>query len=692
MPEVYVATSICGIGRGLGAIRLARLARSITLAILLLMFISLIPSSMPGVEAADVPVFDLELNDGYEAPFALENIKPGDVGSKVVQLRNVGNVDGQIAIWVSNVQESDYAGDGAHLDDYLYFEVNSAEISTDLRMPCLVRELPSAPLGGCYIWLLNVRAGQTVEISWFWEFLETYQSQNEAQGDSLSFDINYLLGEMPPPNLSMSWLEVQVLDQVTMALLDSECRSVDLVLATDTAHSMSLTIPEGTACMSDDGRAVRRIAIAQGESAPVGAGQALVSPVFSVSAFVSSDEEVSGFIDQAVLRINYDPDLLPSLTEAVGVYQHVEGSTWAPLPMTTESPPQVGQCGGIINSSGEVGVIATFDPYESAYFLPSGLNIDSSKQDWWNPIIFVSRVGDEIKVTVMVTNVGQVPGEENITLTINGQNTLVEQVALGPMESKEVTFDVTGLEEGEHEIEVSGLTGNVLVGTQVNWWLIMAVCCLPFAVVVAYFYSSRRWKEMKGRMDSLQSNVTEVESKLAESEMARMIMDERQQAEAAKIRTNAVAPTLPASSIQSSKVEESLDSFVVSAEPRPQEENDWVGSTFNQVDQDYVPKPVTQLPLYPAPPVPRTNGKSLEEAISIETSILLEEEVGAHQMKVAKEFILSRINSQGMLVIEEAPPGQNGMVAMAALSQLVEEGKIRTVQEKRRTVYLMNSP
>jgi hypothetical protein len=361
--------------------------------------------------------------------------------------------------------------------------------------------------------------------------------------------------------------------------------------------------------------------------------------------------------------------------------------------MTTENPPQVGQCGGMINSSGEVGVIASFDPYESAYFLPSGLNIDASKQDWWNPIIFVSRIGDEVKVTVMVTNVGQVSGEENITLSINGQDIGAQPVSLGPMESKEVTFDVTGLEEGDYEIEVSGLSGNVVVGTQVNWWLIIAVCCLPFAVMVAYVYSSRRWKEMKGRMDNLQSNVTEVEAKLAESEMALMMLNERQQAEAAKIPPVAItAPTAPTSSIPPSKVEESLDAFVVSAVPRSQEENDWIGNTFNQVDHAYVPKPDTRLPPYPAPPAPRTNGKSLEEAISIETSIMLEEEVGAHQMKVAKEFILSRIRSQGMLVIDEAPTGQNGLVAMAALSQLVEEGKIRAVQEKRRTVYLMNSP
>ncbi len=80
------------------------------------------------------------------------------------------------------------------------------------------------------------------------------------------------------------------------------------------------------------------------------------------------------FIDQVILRLNYDPTLLPSLTESIGLYLLGEDGSWSPLPMTTENPPQVGQCGGMINSSGEVGVIASFDPYEAAYFLPSGLN------------------------------------------------------------------------------------------------------------------------------------------------------------------------------------------------------------------------------------------------------------------------------------------------------------------------------
>ncbi len=218
----------------------------------------------------------------------MENLKPGDRGSKVVQLRNVGNVAGQIAIWVSNIEELDYVGDGAHLDDYLYFEVNCAGAvhrrphALPDYAPSLRRRLAAAT-SGC----LMSETGQTVQISWFWEFLENYQSQTEAQGDSLSFDIHYLLGEVPPPNLNMSWLEVQVLDQVTMALLDAEGRSVDQVVATDTT-SPSLTIPEGAAAWRKTAAPSGGSSSPGGGARPVGAGQALVSPVFSVSSFVSA--------------------------------------------------------------------------------------------------------------------------------------------------------------------------------------------------------------------------------------------------------------------------------------------------------------------------------------------------------------------------------------------------------------------
>lgn len=671
------------------------LARTALTAVFILLVTSFVPLSLPSAEAATIPVFDLELNGGYDAPFALENLKPGDMGSKNVMLRNIGNVDGQIAIWISNIQEVDFAGDGAHLDDYLLFEVSCADLSTDIRMPCPIRSLPDAPVGGSYIWVLNVRAGQTIQINWFWEFVENYQPQNMAQGDSLSFDINYLLGDMPPPHLGMSWLEVDVLGRITTALLDTDGRTLGQVVASDEARSASLTIPEGASCVSEDNEIVNRIVISEEEGTlPVDDGQALIGPIYSMAAFTSLEEPAQVLLDKsASLRINYDPALLPSITETIGLYMHLDGSSWTPLTIAADSPSHIGQCEGLIDRSGQVGIIATFDPRESAYFLPSDLNIDPSKQVWWDPIVLASRIGKVVKVTVVLTNIGGVAGEQNVTLTINGHEVGTEEVSLGPLESKEVTFDLTGLDEGDYEIEVSGLSGHVVVATQVNWWLILTISCLAMAAVVAFVFSTRRWDEMKRRIDMLQSNVNNFESKLSESEMALAAMAGSQNAVIAintSFKPEAKAATAPKSA---HSVDEMLAAYVASSRSKDAQKEDefWIGDSFNQVDQvETVPKLSPMNP--PAPPAPKSNGKSLEEAITIEDSIQFEEEVETHQLKVAKEFILSRIRSQGQLVIDETPSGQNGLIAMAALSQLVEEGQVRSIQQKRQTIYKMNEP
>ncbi|MDD1746288.1 MAG: hypothetical protein LUQ16_00835 [Methanomassiliicoccales archaeon] len=655
------------------------------------------PLTLPSVEAAAVPVIDLELNGGYDTPFAVENLKPGDMGSKSVVLRNIGNVDGEIAIWISNILESDFAGDGAHLDDYLLFDVSCTDISTDVRTPCPIRSLPSAPVGSSYIWVLNVRAGQTIQINWLWEFVENYQSQNEAQGDSLSFDINYLLGDMLPPSQGMSWLKVDVLGRITTALLDNEGRATSQVVAFDEARSVSLTIPEGARCVSEDNGTISSIVISKDEGAlPVEAGQALIGPVYSIDAFVSSEEQAQVFLDiPATLRINYDPALLPSITETIGLYMHLEGSSWVPLTMAVDSPSYIGQCASIINRSGQVGVIASFDPLESAYFLPSSLTIDPSRQVWWDPIIFASRVGKVIKVTVMLTNIGQVGGVENVTLLVNGNEVEVEQVALGPLETREVTFDLSGMDEGDYEIEVSGLSGHVAVGTDVNWWLIIAFFCLALGAVVGFAYSASRWDAMRRRVDRLQSSVNDVESKLMVPETSPMPLNQTPIMKSMQVNPGQRTMAKAASSPQPAQsIDETMAAYVASSEPdaSQKEERLWIADSFNQVDKALEPEPSISpdAPQIEDEVISGQDSPSSEEGLAFEASIQFMDDVEARRMVLAKGFLLEKIHSEGELVVDEVPEGPSGMIAIAALSQLVEEGKLRVVQEKHRTIYFMN--
>lgn len=658
------------------------LAPALVVALLLS---SMVFTLLPSPAMAATPVIDLEMEDGYNTPFIIQDLKPGDMGSKVVMLRNVGNIDGQIAMWVSGIEESDYADDGAHLDDFLRFEVSAPELSSNILMPSSIRAFPTSSLGADYIWVLNVRAGEAVQIVWYWEFEENYQSQNTAQGDGLSFTINYLLGDMPPPSLGMSWLEVDVLGLVTTALLDAEGRTMDQVIALDAAKTVSIQIPDGALCLSENGKRVQRISISELSSGlSMASGQAQIGPMHVVSALTSEGEQAQTFLATcAELRVNYDPALLPSITRTIGLYMYLGGSSWSPLTTSIDSPSYIGQCAGMINRSGQVAVIATFDPQQSAYFLPSDLSIKPSAQAWWDPIVFVTRVGDMIKVSVILTNIGEVQGVKNITLAINGRTVSSEQVVLGPLERREVTFTVNGLEAGDYDIEVSGLNGHVAVGTHVNWWLILTFICLSFGAVVGFAYSARRWKEMRRRLNWLQDNVMDVESKLLESEMAIVSMREKQRPEVADaVIQDRAAPSPP--------------------EPVPGPKATGLSASGTRPDGTHMaqepsvpiapiaPAKEQQILAVPLPPaIVRFDQVPVEAAdAALVQALQQEEDLNARKVRIAKDFIMATIREKGQLTIDVVPKGHSAEIAMKALSQLVEEGRIVASQQEHRVVFV----
>jgi hypothetical protein len=633
---------------------------------------------------ADAYVVDLEIGDGYDMPFEVENVKPGDAGLKVVMLRNAGNADGQVAIWISDLQETDGASDGAHLDDYLRLRVAAAELSTNINLPATIEQFPSGAFGDTYLRILNVRVGETIAVTWSWEFRENYQPQNEAQGDGLSFTIYYMLGVMPPPNVGMSWLEVDVLGQVTTALLDDDGRATEQVEALDLARSLSLKIPEGTACLSDTGTVVQRIEVSRAEaSKPMSYGRAQIGPPYVVSAFDSNGSATTLLLDEpAVLRIEYDASLLPSVTIAIGLYKLVNGS-WEALDTAVDEPSYIGQCAGLLYGSGEVAVIATFDPLQSAYFLSSDLEIELSEQTWWEPIIFASRVGDVIKVSVVLTNIGEVQGTRNITLDVDGVSVRTEQVVLDPLERREIVFELTGLTPGEHLLEVSGLGGEVEVGTHINWWMFMILFLLAIAAIIGLGYSAYREGKINERIAWLQGNVIDVESKLLESRMAIVAMRERYKnavrsfTAAKKDRASHPPVNAPPqrevdTGVATAAVEEVFDPTgkalgmvgMPFTEPeRSRSDRERTGAALKNLDEEAAPIAVEELQQ--------------------------QEDLQAKRVRVAKSFILAAIKERGQLTIDEVPKSRNAETVVQALSQLIEEGKISAVQKDHHVIFVL---
>ena len=142
---------------------------------------------------------DLTIGATHSFPWNVSTLKPGSSGTASIDLINNGTIDGTLSIWVANISQTDAFGDGAALGNYMYFTVTNPRLVSTLPLPARIDAFPTAPLTENYLVISPVRSGETIPLTWTWEFVDTGQLQNDAQGDSLRFDINYILMNGTPP-------------------------------------------------------------------------------------------------------------------------------------------------------------------------------------------------------------------------------------------------------------------------------------------------------------------------------------------------------------------------------------------------------------------------------------------------------------------------------------------------------------
>ncbi|MEM0449719.1 MAG: hypothetical protein QW520_07875 [Methanomassiliicoccales archaeon] len=569
-------------------------------------------------------------------------------------------------------------------------------------MPCSIRQFPSSAFSATYVWILNVRAGATVDIVWYWEFEETYQPQNEAQGDSLSFNINYLLGDMPPPRPGMAWMKMNVLGNPNTILLDSEGRAVDNFLAESKDRSVAVLVAVGTRLWTyDDTRAITpldSIMIKRSEnSRSTAKGMAIIGSAINIDAYCNG-QRVSGRIADGPLTLimSYDPSLLPSVTRMIGIYLFSEGE-WSPLPPSMGDVMRVGQCSAYFNRGGEMAIIASFDPQQAAYLLPTALSIESSSKVFWGPIELVRKSGDVVSVVLTLINVGEINGTRDITLFINGKPVKSEKVSLGPLEKGEIRFEVTGLGEGSYDIEILGMKEQVEIRTEINWSLILPFLGLGLFIPFALVRSAITWRQTQKNISQMRRRMMELESKLLHSDMALTVLSQRQKSILSHIQdktkdiktkeTATLESTLPASpqsgyEIQISEIEDKKASQPSSEGLRNQSMKDIkirVMTSNDAINSDSTWGTIMKS----------SKASAADPLARAEQKIIQEEEFEVRRLRIAKDFILTSIRQRGQIALENVPRNKNAELAMKALAQLIEEGKILAVQQDHKVVYVL---
>jgi subtilase family serine protease len=131
-------------------------------------------------------------------------------------------------------------------------------------------------------------------------------------------------------------------------------------------------------------------------------------------------------------------------------------------------------------------------PVKPAAFIVSDLAISPDRVN----------VGETVRITVTVTNVGETGGSHEVVFMIDGKKVFSTEVTLAGGESREASFATVAEAPGTYSVTVDGLTGTFTVETVppvkppvkpvVNWPLIIGIVAGVVIIAVAIWLIIRR--------------------------------------------------------------------------------------------------------------------------------------------------------------------------------------------------------
>jgi len=476
------------------------------LALSLVMGLALVIPLSPMVQADEPPV-DLELGGEAATSWSIVNIKPGDSGTRAVELHNAGNKEGSVTIWISDIEEVDYGGDGAALDDYLLFNLSCNGLRYNLTLPATIHQLPQSVPDSNYIKLTKLYADETLTIVWEWEFAETGEPQNDAQGDSLSFTINYLLEELPSgddgggggggdgrssPEPELLQLGVDMWGKVTSGQRTRQGVLMETIEAISPDRALILLLPEGTRVLGNSGNPLDLIEVnpvTLPEPPPdklvIGTGYDLQPPCI--------------FHPPIKLILHYDPQALTddiSDEDLVTAYFDQDHQEWIVMPTVVDTEADTATASlshssifAILAESptlAESPGVVEVPPFSAGIY---NLSVNPSQVTMWGLLPFAVRTGQEVTVTADVVNSGYREGSYSIILKLNGHTRATQEMALGPIQSEQVVFVLSDIQPGHYTVALNGLSGEFTSSWWINWWLVGGI-----VAILAVISSLAAWR------------------------------------------------------------------------------------------------------------------------------------------------------------------------------------------------------
>jgi len=251
---------------------------------------------------------------------------------------------------------------------------------------------------------------------------------------------------------------VDVLGETTELTIRTDGTFYKSYVVADTNGNLILEIDRGTTLTCGGNQLPERLEVTLARaSLPVADGMATVSPVYDFTAYTHSTVWHQVKFDPPIkLTLNYHPEALPENAWSVFIARYDDEQGFTRLEPPAGSVAEVGKAKAEVNHLTSFVVMAKLappPPPAPANFEVSNLTINPSP----------AQPDQPIAISLTVTNSGGTTGSYALQLRIDGIVRTLKEITLAPQSSQTISFEVSNLAAGEHQIEVAGLTSQFSV-------------------------------------------------------------------------------------------------------------------------------------------------------------------------------------------------------------------------------------
>ncbi len=302
--------------------------------------------------------------------------------------------------------------------------------------------------------------------------------------------------EIPPPVPAPSLLEVDILGETGKVEIGADGTLAESLTLGDASGNFIINIDSGTKVTGSNGVQLSLIELTiTEESIVVPDDIVILSSTYRLTGYTRGMEATGiNFDPFAMLTIRYDPRDLPENAFLPFIATYTDDEGLVRLQPPPDSTVGIGEAKALIYHA-PLFVVATevapHPPPLPARFEASNLTINPQQ----------AQLGQPVTISLTITNEGAIEGSFELHLIIDGIVRMVKEITLGGKGSETLTFEVSNLAVGKHQVKIAGLAEQfriVMTTTPpteggVNWLLIdMSVgAALVIGALVLYFITRR---------------------------------------------------------------------------------------------------------------------------------------------------------------------------------------------------------